>query len=77
MSMGEKIELEKIPAQIDKLETEQKEIYLRMADPMFRHGKAEDIAQTKQRLKDIGEELKLTYARWEVLLEKEKEVLKK
>ncbi|HCM42831.1 MAG TPA: ABC transporter ATP-binding protein [Candidatus Omnitrophica bacterium] len=77
MTMGEKMELEKIPAQIDKLETEQKEIYLRMADPMFRHGKAEDIAQTKQRLKDIGEELKLTYARWEILLEKEKEVLKK
>jgi len=77
MTLGEKMELEKIPAQIDKLEAEQKEIYMRMADPMFRHGKIEEIAQTKQRLKDIAEELKKAYESWEILLQKDKEATKK
>ncbi len=67
MTQAEKIELEKIPAQIEKLETEQKEIYLRMSDPMFRHGKQEEVAQTKQRLKEIEKELPTAYARWENL----------
>lgn len=70
MTMAEKIEIEKMPAQIEKLEKEEKEIYLQMADPMFRHGKAEEIAQTKQRLKDIAQELKAAYERWEMLLAK-------
>ncbi len=67
MSAAEKSELEKLPGQIEKLETEQKDIYLRMADPMFRHSNAEEIAQTNQRLKDIAKELPVLFERWEVL----------
>lgn len=67
MSMAEKLELEGLPVQIEKLEAEKNEIYLRMAHPMFRHGKAEEIEQTKQRLKEIRSELPALFERWEHL----------
>lgn len=67
LTASEKSELEKLPLEIEKLETEQKEIYLRMADPMFRHGKVEEVAQVKQRLKDIEQGLKVAFVRWEEL----------
>ncbi len=68
LTMAEKLELEKLPAQIEKLEAEQKEIYLKMAYPIFRHGKPEEIKETTDRLKKIEKELlPEAYARWEAL----------
>ena len=52
---------------IEKLETEQKQIYALLTDVSFYQKDPKDIAATKARLKAIDDELQAAYQRWEFL----------
>ena len=68
LSFKEKQELEKLPAQIDALETEQTELHEKMADPdIYKEGDGSLILTIKNRLDEIEIELEATYQRWEEL----------
>ncbi len=68
LSFKDKRELEALPQLIDKLETEQAEIHVAMADPaLYQSGKKEEIERLKSRLSQVEKELTLAYARWEEL----------
>jgi ABC transport system ATP-binding/permease protein len=60
-------ELETLPAIIEKLELEQKDIYQQMADPTFYKESGGKIPNMQVKLDDIAKELKDAYARWEEL----------
>ena len=68
LSFKEKQELEKLPAQIDALETEQTELHEKMADPdIYKEGDGSLILTIKNRLDEIEIELEAAYQRWEEL----------
>jgi len=67
LSDKERRELEGLPGRIEALEAEQHELHVRMADPAFYRGPADDIARARQRYEDIIPELEKVYARWEDL----------
>ena len=68
LSFKEKQELEKLPIQIDSLETEQSELHEKMADPdSYKEGDGSLIVTTKNRLGEIEVELEAAYQRWEEL----------
>lgn len=64
LSDKERRELEALPGRIEALEAEQHEIHVRMADPAFYRGSADDIARTRKRYEDIIPELETAYERW-------------
>jgi ATP-binding cassette subfamily F protein uup len=66
LSFKEKKELQELPARIETLEGEQREIHLRLADFTLCQ-KPGFVAQTKSRLTEIEADLALAYARWEEL----------
>ena len=72
MSFKETRELETLPAQIEKLEKTQADWVEKMAAPSFYQGEGTEIARATSELSRIESELKITYARWEELLEMEK-----
>ena len=63
----EKQELEKLPAQIEKLEEDIAAIHTQMAEPEFYKGEGEMIAEVQSKLSKLDNELKSAYARWEEL----------
>ena len=67
LTYGEKLELDKLPEQIEKLETEQQRLHDLMAEPGFYHQDRDVIVRTTDELKGIEEELATVYARWEEL----------
>ncbi|MCP4680218.1 MAG: ABC transporter ATP-binding protein, partial [Deltaproteobacteria bacterium] len=68
LTYGEKLELEKLPEQIEELETEQQRLHDLMAEPDFyQRQDREAIVQTTDELKGIEEKLAVVYARWEEL----------
>ena len=67
LSFKEKRELESLPQAIEKLETEQKEIYARLGDVVFCQKEGREIARMKGRLPEIEKELLAVYQRWEEL----------
>lgn len=68
LSYKERRELEALPQLIESLESEQREIYERLADPSFyQHQDGEKIAKLKSRLPSLESELNETYERWESL----------
>ena len=69
VSFKEQREVEALPEQIERLESEQQNLYARLADPaLYKEGGA-GVVQAKARLETINQELPRLYARWEELEE--------
>jgi ATP-binding cassette subfamily F protein uup len=64
LSYNERRELEALPAQIDVLEAEQRELNARVAGPDFYKEGANAIAAALSRLDEVASELDSAYARW-------------
>ena len=71
LSFKETRELAELPAQIEKLETEQAELVEKLADPDL-YSDGAKVSATTARLKSIEGELETAFVRWEELLEMEK-----
>jgi len=67
LTYGEKLELEKLPEQIEELEAEQQRLHDLMAEPGFYQQDREVIVRTTDELKEVEEKLAVVYARWEEL----------
>ena len=67
LSFKEKYELEQLPGQIEKLESEIAAFHEKMADPSFYQRPGEEIAKTQAELKELETELAHCYERWEAL----------
>ncbi len=67
LTYKEKMELEKLPEQIELLEGQLAELHELMADPEFYKQGGTEIGRADARLKTLQEELNATYARWESL----------
>ena len=67
LSQKEKLELEKLPGQIEKLEKEQQILHERMADPAFYEKSKDNIKKTTDLLAVVDKELQQAYDRWAVL----------
>ncbi|MEN9562066.1 MAG: hypothetical protein RIR73_310, partial [Chloroflexota bacterium] len=64
LSYNEKRELEELPKRIDALETEQRELNLKMEAPSFYQQEGAIITQAVERLDQIHKELAQAYERW-------------
>lgn len=69
LNSKERSELESLPALIEKLEAEQKEIYVKLADFNFYQKDLADIKKTESRSEFLSTELEKAYARWDYLEE--------
>ena len=68
LTYGEKLELEKLPEKIEKLETEQQRLHDLMSEPNFYQQQDRDaIVRSADELKAIEGELAEVYSRWEEL----------
>ena len=67
LTYGEKLELEKLPARIEKLEKRQTEIHDQMSAPAFFEQDRHVIAKATADLKAVEEELAKAFERWESL----------
>lgn len=67
LSAPEKRELEKLPAQIQKLESEREKIFTVLADPAFYQKKGAEIAKTQEQSEALARNIQELYARWEDL----------
>ncbi|HEU5078046.1 MAG TPA: ATP-binding cassette domain-containing protein [Opitutaceae bacterium] len=67
LSQKEARELEALPARIEALEEEQKDLTAKMADPNFYQRQLADVTTVKQRLDAIETELGAAMLRWEEL----------
>jgi ATP-binding cassette subfamily F protein uup len=67
LSYKERKELDALPERIDGLETSVRELHETMADPAFYRRDGAEIAQFKERVQALEEELTAAYARWESL----------
>jgi ATP-binding cassette subfamily F protein uup len=64
LSYNEKRELEELPKRIEALETEQRELNLKMEAPSFYQQEGATITQAVERLDQIHKELAQAYERW-------------
>jgi ABC transport system ATP-binding/permease protein len=67
LNSKERRELDTLPKTIEKLETEQRELGLKLSDPKFYAAQREQALATQARLAIIDQELVKAYARWEAL----------
>ncbi len=67
LTYGQQLELEALPAKIEKLEVEQAEIHDQMAAPEFYQQDNAKIAVVSNRLKEIDAELEKCYSLWDDL----------
>ena len=67
LSFNEQRELGGLPALIETLETEQRELSARIADPDFYKESADAIKTSLARVDELGNELTAAYARWDEL----------
>jgi ATP-binding cassette subfamily F protein uup len=67
LTIKEARELETLPRHIEELESEQKSLYERLADPKFYKEAGEKIGGAKARLDELEQALEQTYARWQEL----------
>ncbi len=67
LSFKEQKELDEMPVLIEKLEKEQADLTTQTVDPKFYQQSADKIAETLDKLKQVSEKIKTTYARWEEL----------
>ena len=64
-------ELTELPHKIDALESEQKELYAIMSDPLFYKKEKNEIARVKANLERVEKEIEAAYFRWEGLENKQ------
>ena len=67
LNFKEQRELEQLPKQIDALEIEQRSLHEAMAAPSFYQQDGATIAQARQRLEALQQELALAFDRWQSL----------
>ena len=67
LSFKERKELESLPARIEALETEVRDLHDAMGDPAFYKRDGTAIALTKARLGELEQDLAVAYERWEAL----------
>lgn len=67
LSYKEQRELDSLPATIEKIEGEIQALHAQMAESSFYQQPGARIAAQQARLKELDEQLTLTYARWETL----------
>ncbi|MCK4864861.1 MAG: ATP-binding cassette domain-containing protein [Gammaproteobacteria bacterium] len=67
LSYKDQFELDTLPQNIEKLETEQEQIQNKIAEPGFYQQEKKDIDKVLTRLSELKKELETTYARWEEL----------
>jgi ATP-binding cassette subfamily F protein uup len=67
LSYNEQRELERLPARIEMLESEQEALSVRVSGPDFYREPPADIAAALARLESLREELTAAYARWDEL----------
>jgi ATP-binding cassette subfamily F protein uup len=67
LSFKEQKELETLPQRIEKLDAEQQQIIMSMADPAFYRESGNKVADTKTRLGAVEKELAEVYKRWNEL----------
>ena len=70
LTYGEQLELEKLPAKIEELETRKSDIHDRMSQPDFYSQDQKTIAVATAELEAVEAELAKAYARWEELEER-------
>ncbi|MDZ4806348.1 MAG: ATP-binding cassette domain-containing protein [Candidatus Eisenbacteria bacterium] len=66
-SFKEKRELEELPGRIERFEAEKQSLFDRMASPDYYTMKGDQVAETKQQLAAVEEELHRAYERWQEL----------
>lgn len=64
LSYNEKRELAELPGRIELLETEHRELHIKMEDPAFYQQEGEVITNAVNRLEEIQKELSRLYQRW-------------
>ncbi|MFC1782930.1 ATP-binding cassette domain-containing protein, partial [Planctomycetota bacterium] len=67
LTYKEKLELEKLPQQIELLENQLAARHQKMADPEFYKQPGEVISKTKAQAQQLDDQLKAAYCRWEEL----------
>lgn len=67
LSYRQQCELDALPLKIDDMETEQKDLYARLSDPVSYKEDKDRIAYYKARLEALEEEISEAYSRWEEL----------
>ena len=67
LSFKEKREMESLPAQIENLESELRDLHASMTDPLFYKREGVAIARTKAKLAELEQALAAAYERWDVL----------
>ena len=67
LSFKEQRELEELPKRIDAFEIEQRSLHEAMAAPSFYQQDGAAIAQARQRLEDLQQELAVAFDRWQSL----------
>jgi ATP-binding cassette subfamily F protein uup len=71
LNFNERRELDALPVRIDALEAEQKDLALRLADPMLYQRAAQEATAVRERLQALERELAQASARWEELAARE------
>jgi len=67
LTFAQNRELKKLPAMIETLETEQRQLQAAMADPAFYRQAKEEIKAQQKRLQEVEEKINTHYRRWEEL----------
>jgi ABC transport system ATP-binding/permease protein len=67
LSFKEQKELETLPQRIEKLDAEQQQIIMTMADPALYRESGNKVSETKARLEAVEKELAIVYKRWNEL----------
>ena len=67
MGYMQKREMQALPQKIEALESEQKELFANMADPVFYKKEKGEIARVKSNLDRVESEIEIAYRRWEEL----------
>jgi len=60
-------EIQDLPARIEALESEQKELFAILSDPLFYKKEKDEIAGVKADLDRVEREIETAYRRWEEL----------
>ncbi|WP_027389841.1 ATP-binding cassette domain-containing protein [Chrysiogenes arsenatis] len=67
LTYGEKIELEKLPALIETMETEKEALFATLGDPLFYQRAPNDVQLTNERYATLEQQISAAYARWDEL----------
>ena len=75
MSFKEERELDTLPARLEEMEAEKRDLLHSLADPAFYRGAPHAVATANARLRELEEEMHSAYQRWEYLEERKTQAL--